>query len=249
MKRNQSIVIVLLSVFVAVGSVSFAVKTSSRTKAVESENADLRRQLADLQKRPEQPEPKQVAESTQSPKPTNTVVALKVPTNSAAANPEPAAKASPRREGFAEHMARMKKENPERYAEWVKRRSEFHETMKYNLAERTATFMDLDTSRMSDEERASHDQLVNRMGKIWELMEQMGNPEEMNREAMHEMFRTVQEVAPLLEQERSTMLRILGEDLGYTGQDAQVFADHVDDIISATSMGMPPGMGRGRGRR
>ena len=80
------------------------------------------------------------------------------------------------------------------------------------------------------------------------LMEQMGNPEEVNREAMGEMFRQSRDAYPLMEQERTTMFRLLGEDLGYTGQDSKDFADHIDSILSATSFRMPS-FGGGRGGR
>lgn len=245
MNRNTTIATIALSMLVGVGGVSFAVKSANQKKNVENENADLRRQLASLQNQSVQPGPEKVAEA--APADTNAVVALKVPASDAPKASAPEPEQRPQRESYQERMARMKEEDPEGYAERIKRREEFQERMKYSLAERTATFMDLDTSKMSGEELASHEQLVERMGVVWELMEQMGNPEEMNREAMHEMFTQAREVRPLMEQERATMFRLLGEDLGYTGQDSQDFAEHVDSIISATSFRMPGG-GRG-GRR
>lgn len=242
MNRNQSIAITALSVLVAVGGVSFAVKATNQKKNVENENADLRHQLAGLQNQPKQSKPEKDTNATSDPETTNTVVALESSASETSAEPAPE---QPRRENFEDRMARMKEEDPEGYAEWVKRRTEFRETIKYNLAERTATFIDLDTSNMSGEELASHEELVARMGNIWELMEQLGNPEEMNREAMRELFHEARDVRPLMDQERATMFRLLGEDLGYAGQDAKDFASHIDGIIEATSIQMPRGGGRG----
>lgn len=246
MNRNATIATIALSVLVSIGGVSFAVKATTQKKTIENENNALRRQLAELQNQPIAPEIKEIAGvSTNG---TNAIVALKVPASDApeVAAPEPTER--PQRESFEDRMARMKEEDPEGYAERIKRREEFQQKMKYNLAERTATFMDLDTSSMNEKELAAHEQLVGRMGTIWELMEQMGNPEEMNREAMGELFREAREVRPLMEQERATMFRLLGEDLGYTGQDSKDFASHIDSIISSTSLQMPGGGRGGRGR-
>lgn len=247
MQKNTSITIAVLSILIAVGGVSFAVKATNQKKTVKKENDALRQQLANLQSSEKTSESVNVPES--APGSSTALVALNTPAGEAA----PVAPAQPveqrQRESFEDRMARMKEEDPEGYAERIKRREEFQERMKYNLAERTATFMDLDTSRMNETELAAHEQLVSRMGTIWELMEQVQNPEEINREAMGELFREAREVRPLMEQERATMFRLLGEDLGYTGEDSKEFANHIDSIISATSLQMPRGGGRGdRGR-
>lgn len=147
-------------------------------------------------------------------------------------------------------MARMKAEDPEGYAEMIKRREEFQEKIKYNMAERTATFMDLDTANMTEEEREIHELLVEKMATIWALTDQFNDPEQPpDRDAMRELFAATREVRPLMEQERTIMFKQLGTDLGYEGTDAQDFATHVEDIISATSLQtiMPRGGGRGGG--
>lgn len=152
----------------------------------------------------------------------------------------------PKRESYTERIARMKAEDPEGYAEMVKRREEMQQTMKYNLAQRTATIMDLDTANMTDAERETHEQLVARMGTIWDLTAQMQASEGgMNRETMGELFTEAREARPLMEQERTTMLRLLGTELGYQGEESTEFAQHIESIISATTIQMPRGGGRG----
>ena len=245
MNRNTTIATVALSVLVGIGGVSFAIKATNQKKNVENENRALRQQLAGLQNQPTLPDPEKITEVPATG--TNAIVALNVPASNTPEATTPEATERPQRESFEDRMARMKEEDPEGYAERIKRREEFQEKMKYNLAERTATFMDLDTSSMNEKELAAHEQLVGRMGTIWDLMEQMQNPEEMNREAMGELFREAREVRPLMEQERATMFRLLGEDLGYTGQDSKDFASHIDRIISSTSLRMPGGGRGGRG--
>jgi hypothetical protein len=51
-----------------------------------------------------------------------------------------------------------------------------------------------------------------------------------------------------MEAERTVMLKQLGTDMGYEGQDAEDFASYIDEIYDATSMRSIPGM-RGRGGR
>jgi hypothetical protein len=149
------------------------------------------------------------------------------------------------RESFEDRMARMKTEDPEGYAEMIKRREEQQSKMRYNLAERTATFMDLDTSTMTEEERANHDLLVQKMANVWELTEKFQDPEAPpDREAMRELFTQMNEVRPLMQQERTVMFKQLGAEAGYQGEDAEAFASYIEGIIDATSLRMPYG-GRG----
>jgi hypothetical protein len=153
------------------------------------------------------------------------------------------------RESFEERMARMKEEDPEGYEKMIAERQERREQMRYSLAERTASFMDLDTSRLSEEEQANHDLLVEKMARVWELTEQFPGPEEApDRETMRELFGVMREVQPLLRQERTVMFRQLGYDLGYEESEADAFAVYVEDIIDLTSMRSPFGGGRGGGR-
>ena len=81
------------------------------------------------------------------------------------------------RKSFEDRIAKFKEEDPEGYAEMVQRREERSAEMRYNLAERTATFMDLDTSLMNEEELANHELLVAKMARVWELTEQFQDPE------------------------------------------------------------------------
>jgi len=150
------------------------------------------------------------------------------------------------RESFEERMAKMKAEDPEAYAEMIQRREERQQEIRYNLAERTATFMDLDTAHMTDEELANHELLVEKMARVWELISQFEDPEVApDREAMRELYNEMRETRPLMDQERTVMFKQLGIDAGYQGEDAQAFVTHIEDIIDSTSMRMPGGGGRG----
>jgi hypothetical protein len=156
----------------------------------------------------------------------------------------------PPRESFEDRMAKMRTDDPEGYAEMITRRDEAQQKMRYNLAERTATFMDLDTSGMTAQERANHELLVTKMANIWELSAKFQDPEAApDREAMRELFIGMREVRPLLDLERTVMFKQLGSDLGYEGEDVEVFAAHAEEIISATSLQLPDGRGEQSGGR
>ncbi len=250
MKLNAPVMITAISVVLAATSLSFGVSASKQRKVAEAETAALRKKIEQMPTRAprRQSTPTQQAKVAQENQAnTNELVALQDST--AAPAPEQQTE-RPQRESREDRMARMKAEDPEGYAEMIKRREDFQEKMKYNMAERTATFMDLDTSNMTKDERASHELLVEKMAAIWALTDRFNDPEQPpDRDAMRELFAATREVRPLMEAERTIMFKQLGTDLGYEGTDAQDFATHVEDIISATSLQMPRGGGRGgRGR-
>lgn len=245
MKKHIPTLVAALCILVALTSFSAAVKASKQKRLTSAENAVLRRQIAELKTRTprRRPEPAQAVQSSGE---TNALVALQDAPN----HVDDAQRIErPPRESFEERIARMKAEDPEGYAEMVKRREERQQAMKYDMATRAATIMDIDTAKMNEAERATHEQLVLQMGSIWELMTQMQNPEGgASRETMGELFKQIQEARPLMDQERTAMFRVLGADLGYEGQAAQDFAGHIESIISATTIQMPRGGGQG-GRR
>jgi hypothetical protein len=251
MKRNIPILITALSIIVATISTSSAFKAHKQKKIAEAEAAALRQKMTAIPERtPRQRSPEQAAADQATQATTNALVTLQ-PTP---ANPGPESEIEPRqerpeRESREDRMARMKDEDPEGYEAMIQERKERQESMRYNLAERTATFMDLDTSNMTEEERANHELLVEKMGNVWALTEQFQDPEQPpDRETMGELFNAMREVRPLMAQERTVMFKQLGTDLGYEGEAALDFANHVEEIISATNLQMPGG-GRGGGRR
>jgi hypothetical protein len=235
-------------IIITIASASSAIKANKQRKQAQAEIEDLNKRLTELNKRPsrQRSEQPKVAISDSSTD-TNQLVTLKEA--SAEAAPE-AEKERPQRqrESFEDRIAKMKEEDPEGYAEMVQKRQERQEEMRYNLAERTATFMDLDTSLMTEEERLNHEQLVEKMANVWALTEQFQDPEAApDREAMRELFTAAREVRPLMEVERTIMFKQLGSELGYEGDESEAFATHVEDIINATSIQMPGRGGRGGG--
>ena len=251
MKKNIPVLISIISSAVAVAAIAFAIDSTDRQKSAEAEMAALKDQIGRVQT--DVPEPQNPSETAG----TNNLGQIKallaqkeaeIAALKADAETTPAE--APRiRQSWEERMARMKEEDPEGYAEMIQRREERQQEMRYNLAERTATFMDLDTSFMSEEERANHELLVSKMARVWELTDRFQDPEAApDREATRELFQLTNEVRPLMDQERTVMFKQLGMDLGQNEEEARVFASYVEEIISATTLRMPRGMGRRNGR-
>jgi hypothetical protein len=249
MKRNIPTIITILSIIIAATCISVAVKASKQKKLAEAETKALRKKIAEMPTRPTRrrgPTSERTEVAQESTVNTNPLVALQEPTPESGNEQK---QERPGREPFEERMARMKEEDPEAYAEMIQRREERQQEMRYNLAERTATFMDLDTSQMNEEELANHELLVEKMANVWALTEQFQDPEAApDREAMRELYTEINEVRPLLRDERTVMFKQLGSDLGYEGEAAEDFAAHVEEIIGATSIQVPRG-GGGRGGR
>lgn len=260
MKNTHTTILAALSVAVALAGVAFGTWSSAQRKAAEAETARLRQQLAQMETAQALPDP--VAATPQADAgSTNDLAGLQALLAERDAQlaalkraPEPGDRENrPPRESFEERLARMKAEDPEGYAERMKQQQEFQQRMQYNFAERTATFMDLDTSTMTEEERKNHELLVDKMASIWELTAQFQDPEQgVNREVMGQLFNQIRETRPLLEQERTIMFKQLGSEMGYEGGDAQAFAEHIQKIIESTSVPMPgfggrPGGGGGPG--
>jgi hypothetical protein len=253
MKRNILTLITILSVIIAATSVSLAVKATKQRKLAEAEAEALRKKNTEMPTRASRrraPPTERTEVARQSQAKTNELVTLQ----DSPAEPDAEAeqrRERPERESFEDRMAKMKEEDPEGYAEMIQRREERQQTMRYNLAKRTTTFMDLDTASMTEEERSNHELLLEKMANVWALTVHFQDPEQQpDREVMGELYNEMREARPLMDLERTVIFKQLGTDLGYEGEDAEAFASHVEDIIDDTSLQMPrSGGGRGGGGR
>lgn len=249
MKKQIPVLTTALSLAVAIGGISFGVSASHRKKAAEEEANRLRMQIARMQAFVPEPDTTGPAILRAASAGTNRLVELEA--ELAALRTELAAakkNQKPQRESWTDRMERMKEEDPEGYAEMVKNRTERRDAIRYDLAERTANFVELDTAFMTDAERENHELLLEKMADVWALTEQFSDPEQQpNREAMRELFGAINEARPLMDAERGILFRQLANDLGYDGEEAQDFSSYVEEIISATTL-QPPRRGSGVGR-
>lgn len=257
MKKNIPLIITLLSLALAVGGIAFGVRAANETAALQKEVQALRDQL----------KPREIPTDHESANEESKVVALKpvsgMDTNSLSSLSEQLAardaeleklraelarrKDRSQRESFQDRMARMKEEEPERYAEMIKRRTERTEQMRYDQANRLAIFLDMDTSSMTPEELANHNLLLEKLNGLWEQTAAFDPEQPPDWETMHAIFESVGDVRSLMEQERTVMLRQLGSEVGLSGSETEDFSSYVEEIISATSLRSPRGGRRGFG--
>ena len=155
-----------------------------------------------------------------------------------------------KREGWKERMERMKKEEPEKYAEMQQRREEFKAKMEERKENKRDFLSAVDTTDMSDEQQVNHERLVALTERVNEIMEQMMSGEvENRRELRSEMHESFHELRELNDLERVYLLEQTASAVGYEGDEAALFTEHVESIIENTTMQMPgpPGGGHGRG--
>ena len=244
MNKNVPYIIAGASGFIALICLGSAVSLSAKNKAAKADILALQEQIVRMEAHVPAPAKEPEIIYMTSTGDTNEITALKTALAEKEAELTAMTNSPPRqpRESFEDRIAKFKEEDPEGYAEMIKNRQERQQQMKYNLAERTTLFMDMDTSLMTEDELENHEALIDQMGKVWEMMELFNDPEQRpDRETMREMYQTMQETRPLMQQERTTMFKQLGYDLGYETDDAEAFADHVQEIIGATSLQMPGG--------
>ncbi len=244
MKNKIPILTTTLSLIVAIGGLSFGISAAHQKNVAEAEANQLRLQLAQKQAPTPELKPPDIEPSIN----TNTLTKLEAELALLRTELDTAkANQTPQRESWEERMARMKAEDPEGYAEMIKNRTERREAIRYDLAERTANFMELDSTFMTEAEYENHLLLIEKMAAVWELSAQFNDPEQQpNRDTMRELFGAINEARPLMEIERTTLFRQLANDIGYEGEAAQEFSGYLEEIISSTTI-QPPRRGGRRG--
>ncbi len=155
-------------------------------------------------------------------------------------------------------MERIKKEEPERYAQMT---NHWARARQHRIA-RTQSRMDflssIDTSGMSAEARKTHEALQEAIASREQLSEKMQKAMDMSDEereaAFKEMHETNRRIHELGRQERDNLLTQTAEALGFQGDDAAEVVETVKAIYEATESGHGfgpggPGGPRGRGGR
>jgi hypothetical protein len=248
MTKNHSIIITFLAIAVAIGGISFGVRAAHQKAKLQEEAQALRDQLHAAGVLPaREAASKGITLKESSGSETNAVSTLQEQLTARDAELErlraelAEQQNRPPRESFQDRMARMKEEEPERYKEMVKNRAEWQEKMRYDQANRLATFMDLDTSTMTDEELKNHNLLIEKLTGIWEQTAIFDPEQPPDREAWSQIRETIQEVNGLMDKERSVLFKQLGGDVGLSGADAEDFASYAESIMQATTLRPPRG--------
>jgi hypothetical protein len=125
---------------------------------------------------------------------------------------------------------------PEQQAEIAAQREAFRQQMQQRVTSRTDFLASVDTRHMNAAQRANHDKLIAASSRMSELTAAMMDGKgEMTSEMRKEMHDLGHSMENLYQEERKTLLESTGKNLGYTGDQAQLFADQIQSIYDNTS--------------
>lgn len=242
MKTGSSIALLATTILVVAAALSFAAVTQLQYSKAQQRVAELTQKIKYLEENPTLLIKAALDEvPTRLPLPTETNSI----TTRDALGERIANLAASREEILFEQMSKLKHEDPEEYDQVMQRRRVRRKHMRHNLASRTATFMELDTTGLSETELKTHEQLLTIMAELWPLFEVYTDATiPRNRELRSELFNKIAEARPLMEEERYTLLMKLAADLNFDEVEAEIFTEEVLEIIFATSLDIPRGNGR-----
>jgi len=150
-----------------------------------------------------------------------------------------------------EWMENLRREDPARYEEMVRRREEMRRRMDAAFAQRAAFFLGRDTSKMTKEEKAGHEALVQLLDETWQLSAALRDPAatgDQRRETAQTLRQNVEKLGPLMDEARDQEFYRIGRSVGYNDRDAAAFVDYLHTVLDATSARrIFPDGGRGRG--
>ncbi|MEI6645755.1 MAG: hypothetical protein WCP12_06925 [bacterium] len=125
---------------------------------------------------------------------------------------------------------------PEQQAEIAAQRDLFRQQLQQRINERTDFLAAVDIRQMNAAQRANHDKLVASVNRMNELRTAMmdnkaqGAPE--LRKEMHDLGHSLDD---LYQEERTTLLEATGKNMGYTGDQAQLFVGQIQSIYDNTA--------------
>lgn len=135
------------------------------------------------------------------------------------------------------YLEQLKNDSPEEYKKVLEERRNRYNDIKYTLAERTQIFLNMDTTYMNPEEQENHQQLVSKMGEIFEISKLFKDPSDgSNRDVWRQMGPLIQEVRPMLENERKAIFKKTFTDkFGLSSDESSEFTDYIEYLIDTTS--------------
>ena len=156
----------------------------------------------------------------------------------------------PRRMSRKEHDEQLKREDPERYAEMMKRRQEFHARMEEALAKRDTVLEAIDLSLLTPEQQETHARFVEALAAQQAAMDRMNafmdsgeRPSVEERQAFREAMENVRN---LVDEERDALLSAVGVSMGLrNGEETDTFVNVVREVFDSTGMMPPMRMGMG----
>ena len=129
---------------------------------------------------------------------------------------------------------------PEQLAEIAAQRDAFRQQIEQRATARTEFLAAIDTRQMNPTQRANHDKLLASVNRMNELRTAVMDPKaQVNGETRKEIGKEMHELShsmdDLYQEERTTLLEATGKNMGYTGDQAQLFADQMKSIYENTS--------------
>ena len=150
-------------------------------------------------------------------------------------------------------MERLKKEEPERYAQITNSMAQFRRHRLERAQSKIDFLSSIDTSRMSPAMLKVHSDLQDMIEKREAVEEKMRGFMDMTEEERREAFQEIGEIdgkiRELSRAERDNLLVQTAEALGFQGDDAAEIIDTVKSIYEATDSGWGWGGPGGGGRR
>ena len=141
------------------------------------------------------------------------------------------------RPAWSNRLEELRTSDPELYEDIQRRREDSRRRTQEAFARKAAYLLDRDTGRLNEEEKARHELMVSLLAETWKLSEQMrGLPPEERRPLSQNLRDKVRLLEPLLLEERRRTFAELGRQLGYTGSEADAFADHLNEMVDLTTL-------------
>jgi len=138
-----------------------------------------------------------------------------------------------------ERMEQLKEEEPERYKEMQDRQTARREHMKSTLARQSAFVVNIDASRMTEEQVENHEKLMELLAANWEytqVIESTDASSEEQQEARRGLMRNAWVMNGLLDSERDVALTDLAISLGYDEEESSEFVQTIEYINDMTSL-------------
>ena len=159
----------------------------------------------------------------------------------------------PRNWDFRADMERLKKEEPERYAQITNSMAQFRRHRLERAQSKIDFLSSIDTSRMSPAMLKVHSDLQDMIARREEIESKMHSIMDMTEEDRHALFGEMRETDERIRElnrfERDNLLVQTAEALGFQGDDAAEIIDTVKSIYEATDSGWGFGGPGGPGRR
>ena len=154
---------------------------------------------------------------------------------------------------FRADMERIRKEEPERYAQITNSMAQFRRHRLERAQSKIDFLSSIDTSRMSPAMLKVHSDLQDMIEKREAVEEKMRGFMDMTEEERREAFQEIGEIDGRIRElnraERDNLLAQTAEALGFQGDDAAEIIDTVKSIYEATDSGWGFGGPGGPGRR